>query len=191
MNIILAGYIATEAAHRLIENERPALSCRFSDRFLRLTDEMTGRSIVNRDSIMAIISESGIIIPDDDILELSELGIFGGLWEFEEIHGNGLNIDLGKISIRQETIEICEQLNVNPYTYPSQGSWIIRSDKAYELKDYFERNNIQAEVIGYETKDKGRVIINEDETRFLTPPDRLLKDEQDVRNLRYSLSEAK
>jgi len=188
MNIILAGYIATEAAHRLIENEKPALSCRFSDRFLRLTYEMTGRSIIKRDSINAVISESGMVVSDEDILELSELGIFGGLWDLEERHGHGLNIDLGKISIRQEVIEICEQMNVNPYTYPSQGAWLIRSERAYELKDYFERNNIQAEVIGYETKDKGRVIINEDETRFLTPPDRLLKDEQGIRNLRYSLS---
>ena len=185
MNIILAGHVATEAAHRLIQYEKPALSCRFSDRFLRLTDEMTGRSAINRDSIIQVISESGIEVGDDDILELSEFGIFGGLWEFEEIHGHGLNIDLNKISIRQEVIEICEHLNVNPYTYPSTGSFIIRSDRAYELKDYFEKNNIQAEVIGYETKDLGRVIINEDEIRFLTPPDRLLKDEQGVKNLRY------
>lgn len=185
MNIILAGYIATEAAHRLIKYEKPALSCRFSDRFLRLADEMTGNNTVNHASICNIISESGINVSEEDILELSELGIFGGLWEFEEIHGHGLSIDLSKISIRQEVIEICEQLNVNPYTYPSQGAWLIRSDRAYELKDYFERNNIQAEVIGYETKDNDRVIINEDEKRFLTPPDRLLKDEQSVMNLRY------
>ena len=192
MNIILAGYIALEASHRLIENEKPALSCRFSDRFLKLSEEMTEREKLSRESINAVISDmnadcgQAFAVDDSDIIELSELGIFGGLWALEEIHGRGLNIDLSKISIRQEVIEICEYMNVNPYTYPSQGTFIIRSDRAFELKDYFERNNIKAEVIGYETKDNDRVIVNEDEKRFLTPPDRLLKDEHDITDLRYT-----
>jgi len=186
MNIILAGYIATEATHRLIENEKPALSCRFSDRFLKLTDEITGREAISRDSIWRVLSDSETDVREEDILELSELGIFGGLWEFEEIHGHGLNIDLSKISILQEVIEVCEYMNVNPYTYPSNGAWLIRSDKAYELKDYLERNGISAAVIGYETDNNDRVVTNDDETRFLTPPDRLLKDEQGIKNLRYS-----
>lgn len=178
INIILAGNIAAEAAHRLIQNEKPALSCRFSDRFIRLTDEMTGKLKVSRDSIMESIASSGIEILDDDIMELSDMGIFGGLWQFLEKSGNGAEIVLDKIPVRQEIIEICEQLDVNPYTHPSQGSWLIRSDKAYELSDYLNMKGIPASIIGSENNTKDRVIINQDEVRYLTPISRLLSDEQ-------------
>ena len=35
-------------------------------------------------------------------------GIFGALWELAEASGVGLEIELKKIPIRQETVEICE-----------------------------------------------------------------------------------
>ena len=186
MNIILVGYAASEAAHRLIMNEKPALSCRFSDRFINNALRLTGESQINRDSIKQMIYESGIQIQDDDILELSDMGVFGGLWEFADKNKSGLKIYLSKISILQETIEICEHLNVNPYTYPSQGSYIIRTDDAYALADYLCTKQIEASVIGTETEENDRIVINQGEIRYLTPIDRLLKDEQEVKNLRYS-----
>lgn len=184
-NILLAGYIAIEATHKLIEKERPALSCRFSNRFLSLTDEMTSREMVSHDSIEKVIKGCGYAKNSDlDIIEISETGIFGTLWELAEANNCGLNIDLTKISIKQETVEIFEWMDVNPYTYPSKGAWLISSEDAYDLKDDLEKAGIKASVIGYETSSKDRVIINQDETRFLTPIDRLLKDEQGQKNYR-------
>lgn len=184
MNIILAGYIANEATYRLIQKERPALRCRFSDRFLTLTEEMTGRNQINRDSITDIAKEHKIEISDDEILELSEMGIFGGLWDYSEGKGTGVTIYLDRISIRQETVEVFELLDVNPYTYPSKGTFLIGSDNAYELADALNEAGIKACVIGVETNTNDRIIINQDEVRFLTPADRLLKDEQGQKNLR-------
>lgn len=184
MNILLAGYIALEATHKLIENEKPALCCRFSNRFLSLAYEMTGREMLSCDSICKVADEALVKLQAENIVEIQNMGIFGSLWEFAEQNGTGLNIDLGKISIRQETIEICEWMNVNPYTYPSKGSFLIRTEKAYELKDALLRNGIEAAVIGYETENNDRIIVNQGETRFLTPIDRLLKDEQGLENYR-------
>ena len=191
MKIILAGYIALEATHKLIENEKPALRCRFSNRFLDITDEMTFTQMVSRDSIIEVMQSEGASIQDSEIdglsnvIELSDMGIFGSLWDYAEQTGTGLTINLESISIRQETIEIFECLDVNPYTYPSKGSFLIRSDRAYDIADALVKNNIPAAVIGKETSVKDRVVINQDETRFLTPVDRLLKDEQGMRDLRY------
>lgn len=187
MNIILAGYIALEATHKLITNEKPALSCRFSDRFLRQTDEMTSFLFVNRDSIEKVISDffcESKRSNNIEYTELSEYGILAGLWDYAESKGCGLSINLESISIRQETIEIFEQLNVNPYSYPSNGSWLIGCEYAHELVDYLNENGIVAAVIGKEIDSKDRTVVNQDEVRFLTPVDRLLKDEQGLKNLR-------
>ena len=40
--------------------------------------------------------------------DVTEGGIFGALWEMAEASGVGLEIDLKKIPIRQETVEVCE-----------------------------------------------------------------------------------
>lgn len=184
MKIILAGYIALEATHKLIENEKPALSCRFSDRFLNLSDEMTRREMISHDSIYKIPDIAGQPDSDGNIIEISDMGIFGSLWELAENKETGITVDLQKISIRQETLEICEWMNVNPYTYPSKGSWLIRTENACELLSILNKAGITASLIGEETDTKDRIVVNEDEKRFLTPIDRLLKDEQDFINYR-------
>ncbi|MDO4189200.1 MAG: hypothetical protein Q4D29_09440 [Lachnospiraceae bacterium] len=180
MKIVLAGYIALEATHKLIFKERPALSCRFSNRFLNLTDEMTGREMLSHDSICKITD----VLSSSEVVEISDMGIFGALWDMAERNGTGLVVDLTKISIRQETLEICEWMNVNPYTYPSKGSWLIRTENPYDIVNLFEKSKIVASVIGEETDNNDRIIINQDEIRFLTPIDRLLKDEQGFTNYR-------
>ena len=184
MKIILAGYVAIEATHKLITKEKPALSCRFSNRFLELTDEMTSVYTVSRDSIYEALEKANISADDANIKELSDMGIFGTLWELAEENNSGLRINLPDISVRQETIEIFEQLDINPYTYPSKGAWIIRAEKPYNVIDALEKLGIKASVIGHETHSNDRVIVNQDETRFLTPIDRLLKDEQGQKNYR-------
>lgn len=178
MKIVLAGYIAIEATHKLVMEEKPALCCRFSNRFLSLTDEMTGIVSLTRGSIDDALSKAGFKIDESDIREISDTGIFGSLWEFAEDTGCGLNINLDKISIKQETIEIFEYMDINPYTHPSRGSFLIRTNQPYDIEEALNRAGIVASVIGTETKEKDRLIINQDEKRFLTPIDRLLKDEQ-------------
>lgn len=184
MKILLVGYIATEATYKLIKTEKTALSCRFSDRFLLLSEKKMDESMIKHDTISNIIKDTGHNIEINDIIELSDTGIYGTLWEFADINSVGVEIILDKINIMQETVEIFEYLNINPYTYPSKGSWLIRSEKAYDLADTFNQLGIKASVIGYETNGNDRVVVNKDETRFLTPIDRLIKDEQGIRNYR-------
>ena len=47
--------------------------------------------------------------------DITEGGVFGALWEMGSGSGVGLDIDLKKIPIRQETVEVCEALGLNPY----------------------------------------------------------------------------
>lgn len=75
-----------------------------------------------------------------------------------------------KINIHQETIELCEYFDINPYKIPSSGALIMITKDGKGLVEELRRNGIESSVIGQITTGNGRVIINEDETRYLEPP---------------------
>lgn len=102
--------------------------------------------------------------------DVTEGGIFGALWEMASAAGVGLEIDLKKIPIRQETVEICEVFDINPYQLISSGSMLIGTDHGSQLVEAFKRAGIHSAVIGRATEGNDRVIINGEEKRFLEPP---------------------
>ncbi len=102
--------------------------------------------------------------------DVTEGGIFGALWELGEASKVGLDVDLKKIPIRQETVELCEFYDLNPYQLISSGVMLMVTEKANELVEALGRNNIPAAVIGRITSGNDRVVRNEEEKRFLSPP---------------------
>ena len=102
--------------------------------------------------------------------DVTEGGIFGALWEMAEASGVGLEIDLKKIPIRQETIEICEFFDLNPYKLISSGSMLMASEKGYDLARELEKEGIKATVIGKFTSSNDRVVVNDGEISYLEPP---------------------
>lgn len=104
-------------------------------------------------------------------------GVFGALWELSRSMNVGLTINLKKIPVRQETIEICEFYELNPYELLSGGSLLIVAKEGEKLVEDLARESIQAAVIGKTTGSNDKVLINEDEVRFLEPakPDELYK----------------
>lgn len=97
-------------------------------------------------------------------------GIFSALWELAESAGVGLDIDLKKLPIKQETIEICEFLNANPYELLSGGSLIMTADNGMDLVNALHQENIPAVIVGKITKGHEKTVRNEDERRFLERP---------------------
>ena len=102
--------------------------------------------------------------------DVSRGGIFSALWELAEKGNVGIEVDLKKIPVRQETIEICEVLGVNPYELYGAGSLIIVSDKGNQLLHELEKQQIPAAIVGKITEENGKVILNGDEVRFLDRP---------------------
>lgn len=102
--------------------------------------------------------------------DVTEGGIFGALWEMASAAGVGLEIDLKKIPIRQETVEICEVFDINPYQLISSGSMLIGTDHGSQLVEALKRAGIHSAVVGRATEGNDRVIFNAEEKRFLEPP---------------------
>ncbi|MCI5621145.1 MAG: AIR synthase-related protein, partial [Lachnospiraceae bacterium] len=84
--------------------------------------------------------------------------------------GVGLEIDLKKIPIRQETVEVCEYFHINPYRLISSGCMLMAAADGNRLVMELKKAGIEAAVIGKATDSNDRVLINEDERRFLEQP---------------------
>lgn len=102
--------------------------------------------------------------------DITEGGIFGALWEIGAASKVGLEVDLKKIPLKQETVEICEFYDINPYMLISSGCMLIITDKANQLVDQLKAKGITSAVIGRIMEGNDRIIINEDERRYLEPP---------------------
>ena len=134
----------------------------------------------------AYIVENGILMEEDisvlaesriamevgtaGMHDVSRGGIFSALWELAEKGNVGIEVDLKKIPVRQETIEICEILGVNPYELYGAGALLIVSHKGNQLIQELEKQGIPATIMGKITKDNGKVILNGEETRYLDRP---------------------
>lgn len=102
--------------------------------------------------------------------DISEGGVFGALWEMAERAGVGLEIDLRKLPLKQETVEICDFYGLNPYQLVSGGSLLIAAPDGNALVHALEQEGIHAVTVGKAIEGNDRVLFNEEERRFLEPP---------------------
>ena len=101
--------------------------------------------------------------------DVAEGGVFGAVWELCERLSAGVELDLKKIPICQETVEICEYFDVNPYQLKGDGALLfVTHDSGAAIKALKEAG-ISAAVIGRMKEGNDRILVNEDETRFLEP----------------------
>lgn len=104
-----------------------------------------------------------------DMQAVREGGIFGGLWELAAKNSVGLVADLGCIPVKQETIEVCEYFDLNPYELMAGGSLLITCPNGSALVKALADCGIASAVIGKITEGNDRIIRHKDEIRFLEP----------------------
>ena len=124
------------------------------------------------DQYLSVLPEAAIAVKSgvSAMHDVTEGGIFGALWEMAESSGVGLEIDLKKIPVKQETIEVCEFFGLNPYELISSGSMLIATSNGSQLVRELIKAGIHAVVVGKTTQGNDRVLLNEEERRFLEPP---------------------
>lgn len=112
-----------------------------------------------------IIKELGV----HHMHDVAEGGVFGAVWELcERLHA-GVKLDLKAIPILQETVEISEYFDVNPYQLKGDGALLFLTHDSSTVIGQLKAQGIPAAVIGRITDSNDRILINEDETRFLEP----------------------
>lgn len=163
-DVIISKWIGIEGTVRLAREHKQELITRYP---IGMIDDAIGfESYLSVVPDAAIAIKSGVCAMHD----ASWGGIFAALWEMADSAGVGLEIDLKKIPIRQETIEICEFYDLNPYELLSGGSLLMTSEDGTGLVRELEKAGIPAVIVGKTTSGNDRVILNEEERRFLEPP---------------------
>ena len=122
MDIIVTKWIGIEGTAILAKEKEAVLRERYSQPFIDKAKELDRYISVLSEAATAV--KSGVAAMHD----VTEGGIFGALWEIAEASGVGLEIDLKKIPLKQETVEICEFFGINPYELISSGSMLMAAE---------------------------------------------------------------
>lgn len=164
MDVIVTKWIGLEGTSIIAKEKEAELLTRYPK---ALVDEAKGF-----DRYLSVLPEAATAVKSgvSAMHDVTEGGIFGALWEMAESAGVGLEIDLKKIPIRQETVEVCEFFDVNPYELISSGSMLMAASDGNGLVRALEAEGIPAVCIGKVTDGNDRVIVSGEERRFLEPP---------------------
>lgn len=163
-DVIVSKWIGIEGTSIIAKEKEQELRTRFSPSFIETAKRFDTDILIMKEAAAAVRADVSAMH------DVTEGGIFGALWEIAEASGVGLEIDLKKIPIRQETIEICEFFDLNPYLLISSGCLLMTADNGYDVVKELEKEGIRGTVIGKVTGGNDRVIRNGEDCRYLERP---------------------
>ena len=103
--------------------------------------------------------------------EMGEGGFLSALWKMAEASQVGLIADLRKVPIRQETIEICEIFDVNPYRLYAKGALLVGVPSGEALAFRYAQMGLSAAVIGQTNSGNDRLLYSGGNARYLDRPE--------------------
>lgn len=101
---------------------------------------------------------------------MGEGGFLSALWKMAQASEVGLEADLRKIPIRQETIEVCELFDLNPYKLQADGSILIGIRGGEALVQKLRKEGFMAEIIGQTNGGNDRLLYSGGSARYLERP---------------------
>lgn len=163
-DVVVTKWIGLEATTILAKEKEEELRKRFP---AGIVD-----TAISFDQYLSVVPESKIAMGHGvtAMHDITEGGVFGALWEMASGAGVGLEVDLKKIPIRQETVEICQYFDLNPYQIMSSGSMMIVTDDGHELVRKLETAGIHAAVVGRTNSSNDRILRNGEDVRYLDKP---------------------
>lgn len=163
-HLVMTKWCALWGTARLIQDYEKELNQRFTADFLEKGTNLSNYTFITKEAIVA--KDMGAVAMHD----INEGGVFGALWEMASRGNFGFSVDLKKIPIKQETIEICEYFDLNPYRLRGGGSLLVAIENGNKYIDELKGLGIEATLIGKVSKGNDRLICNEEEEQYLEPP---------------------
>jgi hypothetical protein len=180
--VILAGYVGLEGSLKIFEENEKKLKLYFPKYFIsqikkcelslicphaldKIELVADGILLEEADALLGENEKENVIIPLGE--SQAYLSLWSALWNLCEAWEKGVEVEISRIPIRQETIEICQYFNLNPYQISSKGSYLIITGNPEEIVAKFNKIGIESKVIGRITDKKERLIIRGDYIRHL------------------------
>lgn len=170
-DIVFVGYAGMDGMLRITEEKEQELKTRFAPVFLKQVLSYEQHIFALREIEAA--KAGGAFV----VRQVADGGILAALWNLALELEQGLDLDMKKISILQETIEVCEHFRLNPYQMISTGSFLAVTDNGEILADALNNQGITAAVIGHTTDNNDKILRNGEEMRYIDrpAPDEILK----------------
>jgi len=165
MDILVTGYVADAGAAILYKKKREELLKRFSESYLWKVVDRQAIENAQKEKLLPCLKADDVYIN-----QLGASGIYKGLWDMTKAYNVGFRIVQKEIPIHQETIEICNFVDVNPYALFSEGNLLIVTKDSHTIMEKAAELNVPITKIGYTTKALKKVFIRGDEERFLERP---------------------
>lgn len=165
-DIVVTKWIALSGCAMLSEDRKDKIIERYPSFIIDAGTSFGGMDYLSIKDDARIARENKAVC----IHDVSSGGIFAALWELGQMTGCGMEVNLKAIPIRQESVEITDVFDVNPYLLASAGALLIATRDGSLMVDALEKEGIPSAIIGKLTSGNDRIIINEDETRFLDLP---------------------
>ena len=162
-DLVVAGYAGLAGTVKLAKAKEEELSRWFSNGYM---EEIAGCS-------RYLLREENGFWRDCGAAEwepAGEGGILTAIWNLTGAYETGVEFYLRQIPIRQETVEVCERLELNPYRLYSQGCVLLTADNGGQLVRALAAKNIPAQVMGRVNKGIAREMIVQEGRGFLERP---------------------
>ena len=176
MDVVMTKYCGLGGTALLAGHYREELEDRYQKRFIKRAVQLL--SEIQKNGECQIALENGAVYAH----AAAEGGVFGALWELAEYAQCGLKIDLRRIPILQETVEICEVFDLNPYQLRTEGVFLFLTEHGERLCEKLSEEGICAAVIGKTVAGLDRAVHNEEEVRYLEP--NRVEEYERIRSLR-------
>lgn len=161
--LVVAGAIALYGTAQIAREKHEILREHFSEGFLREAENL--RTLYGTaDEIN--VKEAGATA----FYAMGEGGFLSALWKMAEASQVGLEMDFSKVPIRQETIEICEIFDINPYKLNLEGAVLIGIPAGEALVQELRRMGMMAAVIGQTNAGNDRMLYYNGNGRYLERP---------------------
>lgn len=163
LDVVMTKYCGLGGTALLAGHFREELEERYPQRFIAHAAELFTEAEGNEEAYLAA-AEGAVYLH-----AAAEGGVFGALWELAEYAECGLEIELRAIPILQETVEVCEYFDVNPYQLRCEGCFLFLTERGSRLCERLAEKGIPAAVIGTTVPGLDRAVRNGEEVRYLEP----------------------
>lgn len=162
-DLLVAGFIGWEGTRAIVKEKEAELTTWFSSWYLREIKQ-------NNDVILNRNLEQWNKFGITECEPVEAGGIMNALWNLSGAYETGIEFELRQIPIKQETVEICEYFDLNPYRLLSSNCCILVADNGGNAARTLERNGISCTVIGKVNRGIKREIYNGGSVGFLERP---------------------
>lgn len=162
-DLVVAGSIGKKGARSAVEKKREMLESRFCGAFMRNLDQALNEKLnVDPDVLVSLGATEWEYV--------EEGGILAALWNISGAYEQGITFSLLKMPVRQELIEVCELLDLNPYRFWCGDCILMAVNHGEDMVQSLAELGIRAAVIGKVEKGIARKMTGVGGTGYLERP---------------------